>query len=262
MGNEMKTDQFSDPIHIISLGAGVQSSTMALMAAHGEITPMPTCAVFADTGDEPSEVYEWLAWLTPQLPFPVHIAQRSRLSDNLFEWGQSQIPAFMPGGLGKRQCTKHWKIVPVQQKIREITGTQKQQLKAGTFTEWVGISTDEVYRCKDSRVAWIKRRWPLIEQRMNRQDCLKWMETHGYPKPPKSACVYCPFRSRAQWAASKAKGGEEWQLIKRVSDQLAERGEYLTAECLPIEQVNLSSEAEAGQGEFAWNNECEGMCGV
>jgi hypothetical protein len=27
--------------HYISLGAGVQSSTMALMAAHGEITPMP-----------------------------------------------------------------------------------------------------------------------------------------------------------------------------------------------------------------------------
>lgn len=28
-------------IHVISLGAGVQSSTMALMAAHGEIEPMP-----------------------------------------------------------------------------------------------------------------------------------------------------------------------------------------------------------------------------
>jgi len=39
----------SEPIHIISLGAGVQSSTMSLMAAAGEITPMPTAAVFADT---------------------------------------------------------------------------------------------------------------------------------------------------------------------------------------------------------------------
>ena len=40
------------PIHIISLGAGVQSSTMALMAACGEITPMPQCAIFADTQAE------------------------------------------------------------------------------------------------------------------------------------------------------------------------------------------------------------------
>ena len=43
----------NEPIHIITLGAGVQSSTMALMAAHGEITPMPKCAIFADTQDEP-----------------------------------------------------------------------------------------------------------------------------------------------------------------------------------------------------------------
>lgn len=46
--------------HIISLGAGVQSSTMALMAAHGEITPMPDAAIFADTQAEPASVYKWL----------------------------------------------------------------------------------------------------------------------------------------------------------------------------------------------------------
>ena len=58
--------------HIISLGAGVQSSTMALMAAKGEITPMPDAAIFADTGWEPKYVYDWLDWLETQLPFPVH----------------------------------------------------------------------------------------------------------------------------------------------------------------------------------------------
>ena len=39
--------------NIISLGAGVQSTTMALMAACGELLPMPDAAVFADTQDEP-----------------------------------------------------------------------------------------------------------------------------------------------------------------------------------------------------------------
>lgn len=37
-------------LRALSLGAGVQSTTMALMAAHGEIGPMPDCAIFADTG--------------------------------------------------------------------------------------------------------------------------------------------------------------------------------------------------------------------
>lgn len=54
--------QFPATLNIISLGAGVQSSTMALMAAHGEITPMPDAAIFADTQAEPKAVYEWLDW--------------------------------------------------------------------------------------------------------------------------------------------------------------------------------------------------------
>ena len=37
-------------LEVISLGAGVQSTTMALMAAHGEIEPIPDYAVLADTG--------------------------------------------------------------------------------------------------------------------------------------------------------------------------------------------------------------------
>ena len=50
-------------LRVLSLGAGVQSTTLALMAAHGEIGPMPDCAIFADTGWEPNAVYEHLAWL-------------------------------------------------------------------------------------------------------------------------------------------------------------------------------------------------------
>ena len=40
-------------LRALSLGAGVQSTTMALLAAHGEVGPMRDCAIFADTGWEP-----------------------------------------------------------------------------------------------------------------------------------------------------------------------------------------------------------------
>lgn len=72
----------TEPIHVISLGAGVQSSTMALMYAIGELSPMPACAIFADTQDEPQEVYEWLNWLERQLPFPTFRVTAGRLSDS------------------------------------------------------------------------------------------------------------------------------------------------------------------------------------
>ena len=47
---------------VISLGAGVQSSTMALKAGCGEF-PRPDCAIFADTGYEPKSVYIYLDYL-------------------------------------------------------------------------------------------------------------------------------------------------------------------------------------------------------
>ena len=57
----------------------MQSSTLALMAAAGEITPMPKCAIFADTQAEPASVYRWLDWLEKQLPFPVHRVTKGNL---------------------------------------------------------------------------------------------------------------------------------------------------------------------------------------
>lgn len=251
----------SEPIHIISLGAGVQSSTMALMAACGEITPMPKAAVFADTGDEPSEVYEYLSYLKPLLNFPVYEVKRSRLSDDLLLWGHSQIPAFKEGKLGKRQCTKHWKIEPVHKKMRELAGITNQRTQGIRVVAWLGISVDEVHRAKDSRDRWLESRFPLLERRMNRRDCLNWINSKGFKTPPKSACVYCPFRSRPQWKETKSKGGRDWELCISVSRKLEARGEFLTADCLPIDECDFSTEEERGQLNM-FNNECEGVCGV
>jgi hypothetical protein len=93
----------SDPeagvrLRVLSLGASVQSTTLALMAAQGEIGPMPDCAIFADTGWEPNAVYEHLAWLrSPNiLPFPVHIVSAGNL--------RADIVAGAQGG--------HWASIP------------------------------------------------------------------------------------------------------------------------------------------------------
>ena len=49
-------------LKVLSLGAGVQSTTLALMINQGEL-PMVDCAVFADTKGEPKYVYDHLNWL-------------------------------------------------------------------------------------------------------------------------------------------------------------------------------------------------------
>jgi hypothetical protein len=49
-------------LRILSLGAGVQSSALALMIEQGELPPIDA-AIFADVKGEPKKVYEWLEYL-------------------------------------------------------------------------------------------------------------------------------------------------------------------------------------------------------
>ena len=63
-------------LRVLSLGAGVQSTVMALMTMTGEIKDKPDCAIFSDTGAEPKNVYGHLEWLTKQLDYPVYIVQK------------------------------------------------------------------------------------------------------------------------------------------------------------------------------------------
>ena len=263
----------TEPIHILSLGAGVQSSTLALMAAAGEVTPMPKAAIFADTQAEPASVYKWLDWLEKQLPFPVLRAHRENVdpAGQVIAWGHSQIPAWKDGALGKRQCTKHWKIVPTQRACREFTGTKGKHLPDGFITLWMGISSDEIIRMKPSRESWIKHRWPLIEKEMSRAACLKWWHSRylaGAPfaEPPKSACEFCTYKRDEQWVTTLADESSH-PLLRAVEALLLPRGESLHQEGGSIFEIDLSISAQerrderSGQGDL-FGNECEGMCGV
>ena len=55
---------------VISLGAYVQSSVMALMADEGVFDRVPNCAIFADTRWEPRSVYERIKWPGERPRFP------------------------------------------------------------------------------------------------------------------------------------------------------------------------------------------------
>ena len=117
-------------LKVLSLGAGVQSSTMALMSAKGELTKVDG-AIFADTQAEPPSVYEWLDWLEAQLPYPVWrvtkgnlgedalVVRRSKKSGKLYQKGL--LPVFVKnedGSKGKlwRTCTMDYKISPIVRK--------------------------------------------------------------------------------------------------------------------------------------------------
>ncbi len=257
-------------MHILSLGAGVQSTTMALMAAHGEIEPMPDCAIFADTGWEPRAVYDHLAWLmSGVLPYPVHIVSAGNIREDLLARRSARggrfltIPAFQLNGMGKRQCTTQYKIDPLKHKTRELLGvTRRGVLPPGAVTTWIGISVDEIIRATPSRVRYQIKRFPLIEQRMNRGDCLEWLKRRDHRVPSKSACIGCPFHDNAGWREIKAHP-DEWSQALEVDASLRAEGrqQYLHRSLKPLDEVDLSTAEDRGQLNL-FNNECEGMCGV
>lgn len=254
-----------EPIHVISLGAGVQSSTMALMAASGELPLRPDFAVFADTGDEPDEVYDWLATLKRLLPFKVVTATSTKLSDNLFQWGFSQIPCFTKNSdgkpaKGKRQCTKHWKIMPMYRAMRLETGTKGKPLPAAHFKVAVGISTDEATRMKPSRERWVENTFPLVDANKSRRDCKAWLNSKGL-FAPKSACFYCPLKDNEAWART-AENPKLWPRVLEIDRRLNERGEYLHRSCVPMTEKPFLKDDDGNQQLNLFENECEGMCGV
>ena len=265
-------------LHVISLGAGVQSSTMALMAAKGEITPMPKYAIFADTQAEPASVYRWLDWLEKQLPFPVcrvssgSLVEQSkivRVSVSGKKYLRGGIPFFVVGRDGRsapvtRQCTTDFKIRPIRKELNRIREGRR-------VIQWIGISLDEVRRMKPSRDAWCENVWPLIENRMTRNDCLNWMRESGYPVPPRSACVFCPYHSDNEWRNLRDNEPEsfsqavafERDIQNAAATALSNKSQafYLHRSLVTIDRVDLSTDTQRGQ-ILLWDNECEGMCGV
>lgn len=277
-----------DPkLRAISLGAGVQSTVVALMAAAGEIGPMPDLAIFADTAWEPVAVYEHLKWLTDQLPFPVHVVKAKRnLRESIAELSPSgtymrvDIPAYVgvdgkPGGAVNRSCTRDFKIKPIHRELRRLTSlTGKRSPTSPVVEQWIGISTDEIQRMKDSREGWVHHRFPLIEMGMSRAACESWFRAR-YPGRllAKSACIGCPFHSREEWAAVQA-DPVQWADAVEIDDRLRvpingktprNVGQlFLHRSCRPLRDLDFSAPDTIDRDLFdgGMMNECEGMCGV
>ena len=260
-------------INILSLGAGVQSTTMALMAAHGELTPMPDYAIFADTGAEPWHVYDQLDFLEEALPFPVlRVMEGQGLNAAIRGDGRLATPPFFTeskdgGGMLWRQCTSEYKVKPIERKIRELLGLKKGQRAPQEIavTVWMGISSDEVQRMKPNPKHYIENRWPLIEKGMYRWSCLEWMEKNEYPLPKKSACYFCPYHDDKTWLDIKQNDPDAWDDAVKVDGLIRDgvRGTtqrlFLHSSMTPLADVDLDPDRDQVD---MFGNECEGMCGV
>jgi hypothetical protein len=261
-------------ITVLSLGAGMQSSCLLLMAQKG-LVPRPVEAVFADTGWEPAAVYEHLAWLREQTDIPIVTVQKGNLRDDALA---SKTAAWMPlyilgrdgsEGMLRRQCTQVYKIGPIRRRVRVLM----KEHGATHVRMQMGISLDEaVERMKLSDVKYITNVYPLVDHLMSRDQCESWLEreysitvTHPAEEVPKSACQGCPYLNDRRWRELRDNRPDEWAdvvafdaAIRRMNPDYGDA--FLHRQRVPLSEVDLSTPQDRGQLSFL--DECEGMCGV
>jgi len=272
--------------YVLSCGAGVQSSTLAMMFAHGEFDVRLDAAVFSDVGAESAKLYQWLDTLQKMIkkaphPFPFHIVSKGNLhTDALLLrkykekdalYARSLIPVYLinpDGSKGHlmRVCTYDYKVIPLTRFARKFGGIKSGQKTVGVI-QYIGISKDEASRMKPSREPWVEHQWPLIDRGMTRQDCFKWMADHNYPTPPRSACYFCPFHSDKEWLRLKNEEPEEFQKAVEFERELQANQKkvanlngipFLHNSRVPLDQVAFKEDQQL----HLFDQECEGMCGV
>lgn len=256
-------------LRVLSLGAGVQSTTLALMAERGLIE-RPDLAIFADTGWESRAVYQHLDWLTYILPFPVVRVRRHgpdlgelTLSVARGERGQEGaqlVPFYTDGGISPKQCSKEFKTRPVARHIRNILPAPPVRKAAPIVELWLGMSSDELTRIKRNERPWIHNRYPLVEARMKRASCVSWLKSIGVTSP-RSSCIFCGYRSNAEWLDVLSDPYDRPRLLAfdRAIRTLMPNGAYLTKHEQPLDEIDFT---KPDDGLDLFNNECEGYCGV
>lgn len=206
-----------------------------------------------------------------------------------------------PAGMLRRQCTHRWKIRPMRRFLSDLILTSglywedvckvyhrgkiskaafdyiyrvsfervlpRLKKGPGVVEQWLGITLDEVERAKDSDVQWITHRFPLLEKKMTRLDCLAWLESKGLPTPGKSSCVFCPYHTRRVFAEMKRDGGPDWETAVEVDEAIRSKRPgfiaYVHPDRIPLIDVKIAEDFGATQLSFTdlSNAECDsGYC--
>lgn len=247
----------------LSLGAGVQSLTVLLLACEGRI-PRFDAAVFADTGWEPKQVYTQLDTarrIGTRAGIPVLTVSNGNIRHDTLnpENRFVTMPFFVKNpdgtkGMARRQCTGDYKIRPLKKKIREILGyPHPLRVPYGVFVDQaIGISTDEVHRAKDSDVNYTRNIFPLLDLGMSRSDCLNYLREWGLGDVVKSSCLGCPYSGNSRLRLVRDTDPHAWadliefdKAIRHGSPRANADGKplrgqfFLHRSLLPLDEVDL-----------------------
>lgn len=264
------------PVHVFSFGGGVQSTAIALMLIHQpeRFKVLPNHIIFADPGAEMPQTYEHIDRMSEMLDkagFELIVIKPGVPIDES-DRGLRTVPWFTRAGseiaLLRRQCTREYKIDPIQKKIRELLGFQKgQKIPKGSAITWLGISIDESRRAVPNKIPWIDNFYPLIEMNISRGECQILNHHYLNYSVPKSSCYFCPFTKRQEWERRKVEDPAQFDRAVKLDEKirfLPNGKNRINNPCFVSRTGYPLSEITNHQLslDFGFEKECSGHCGV
>lgn len=190
---------------VIAYGLGVDST--AVLVEFHKRGIRPDAILFADTGDEKQETYDYLPiisqWLVsvdfPPVTIVKYIPQDFKglpsyatLGENCLSNGTLPSLAF-----GFKSCSLKWKVVPQNKWVDRWPLALDYWKSGGKVLKVIGYdaSPKDLKRYAHAKGVedpkydyW----YPLVEWKMDREACKASIRNAGLPVPPKSACKFCP----------------------------------------------------------------------
>ena len=211
---------------IISYGGGVQSTALVVLAMQRgwRIDEIIHVDLLDAEAPNTREYVKYFAnWLWETHRRGITILQRDLYGDMLANPQFTPAPWRAADGsfMLKRQCTRQYKVEPIRRYLYDKYKREKIRLM-------LGISVDEFHRMRDSGSKRIENVYPLVDERLTRNDCRAILERAGLATPPKSSCWFCPYRSvrsqaelLRQYPALREMAVE---LERRINDERRARG--------------------------------------
>ncbi|WP_262267010.1 hypothetical protein [Microvirga yunnanensis] len=199
-------DFFEDAESPVMAAAGLGVDSVAMLIHMVENGERVDVALFADTGSERPQTYEYLpifkAWLEERgVPFHV-VRYEPKNFKNYPPYRTLEANLLVNGTLpsktfGYGSCSQKWKIAPQERWTESWEPARRCWAAGGKVIKLIGYdcSPADQKRYKDREGYDDPKylyRYPLRELGWKREDCIERIKQAGLPVPIKSACFFCP----------------------------------------------------------------------
>jgi len=224
------------PYDVLSFGVGQDSITEFLTSWYKY-----DLIIFADTGNEQKETYEYLEALLREIPIEAKaklvILKENHLGSIYDYYYEKKL---LPMPYSNRQCTDKFKVRPIRQFLRGRKDSEGIFTLDAKFVMNICINYSEVDRARYSEskdntyktdVSYIRNRYPLIEKKITRKDekaiILRTKLGIGLGIPVKSGCKICPFTSKVGYQKMKQEHPDDYkQVVDLIKNSTARTNSY------------------------------------